>query len=439
VRRAVIGVGVVAVLAGAAWAGRRLLATQSTGGTAAATSLPTTRVTRGDLTLTVRMPGDLRAARQAALSAPAVGGALRLLKILDTGTAVAEGDVVVEFDPADQMYALEQAESELQEAEQELIKRRAEIVAADAQEKVGLLTAQFDVRRAELDAQVGADLIGANEHRIRQVSLEENRKKLAQAEQDMASRGVTSKASLAVLQERVNRAKLAAERARQNMDMLVLTAPMAGVVQVADNRDASGGFFFSGMSLPPYRVGDTVNSGRPVLDIFDVSAMEVRARVNEQERANVAPGQAAEITSDGVPDLAQQGVVTVVAGLGRPDRRSGPQRQFDVTLELKSPDPRLRPGTSVTVVARGQTVTGVLLLPRQALFERAGKPIVYIPSADTGRFEAQGVKVIHRTESQVAIEGLQEGTEVALVDPGAVATAPAAPASPAATPAGAVK
>ena len=63
-------------------------------------------------------------------------------------------DVVMEFDPADQQYALEQAESELLEAEQEIIKRRAETQAQEAQDKVTLLTAQFDVRRAALDAAV---------------------------------------------------------------------------------------------------------------------------------------------------------------------------------------------------------------------------------------------------------------------------------------------
>ena len=58
-----------------------------------------------------------------------------------------------------------------------------------------------------------------------------------------------------------------------------------------ENRDAAGGFFFSGMTLPPYRVGDTVNPGAQVIDVFDISGMEVRALVNEQDRANVEPEQ----------------------------------------------------------------------------------------------------------------------------------------------------
>jgi hypothetical protein len=60
-------------------------------------------------------------------------------------------------------------------------------------------------------------------------------------------------------------------------------------------------------------------------------------------------------------------------------------------------------------------VDNVLLLPRQTVFEREGRPIVYERTA-TG-FEARGVKVLHRTESRVAIDGLSEGAEIALISP----------------------
>jgi hypothetical protein len=111
--------------------------------------------------------------------------------------------------------------------------------------------------------------------------------------------------------------------------------------------------------------------------------------------------------------------------------RAGPLRQFEVTLELPKPDPRMRPGTSVRAIVEGQTLTDVLLLPRQALFERDGKPIVYVHAGET-RFEAREVKVVHRTESQVVLDGIEEGVEVALVQPDAAKRLKAA--TPAAAP-----
>ena len=71
--------------------------------------VPTTRVTRGPLELSVHATGELRASKSAMLTAPSVGGTLRILQLLDAGVSVKAGDVIAEFDPTEQQYALEQA------------------------------------------------------------------------------------------------------------------------------------------------------------------------------------------------------------------------------------------------------------------------------------------------------------------------------------------
>ena len=417
-RRLIVFTIVAVVLAVAGVVGYRTFGSSAGLAPAAAPVVPTAKVSRGSLALTVFLQGELRATKTMNLSAPPVGAALRILTMTNTGIAVKKDDSVMEFDPADQVFALEQAESELREAEQEILKRRAEILAQEAGDKVALLTAQYDVRRAALDATLDKELISANDFQIRQAELAEAKRNLSRLEQDIAARRVTSKASLAVLDEKKARFDLNATRARTNMTNLVLKAPMDGVISVRENMDASGGYFYEGMALPTYRPGDTVYSGRPVVDIFDLSTLEVRARVNEQERANVAVGQTATIESDVVPGVKPAARVASIAGLGRPDSRSGPLRQFDVTLELKNADARLRPGSTVRLLVAGDTVKDVLLLPRQALFEIDGKPHVYLRSGSgDDAFTPRAIKVLHRTESQIAIEGVEEGAVVALVDP----------------------
>lgn len=419
--RAVVAAGVIVLISGAVFAARGLAG--STAGVLrdSASAVPMTTVGRDALELTVRMRGELRPSRQQQIAAPSVGGTLRVLSLVPTGTRVEEGDVVVEFDPSDQQYAFEQAESQLREVEQEIIKRRADIEAQKAQQEVTLLTAEFDVRRAELDARADADLIGANEYRIRQVTLDESRRRLEQVKQDIEASSVTTQASLLVLDEKLKRQQLAADQARQNMNNLSLAAPMAGIVSVRDNRDSTN-FFYSGMTLPEYRVGDDARSGRPVADILDVSTMEVIAQVNEQERANLEVGQRALVTSDTAPGVEYEATVTAVAGLAsRQDYSQGPLRLFDVTLELVNADDGLRPGGSVDIVVQGGTVDDVLVLPRQAVFESEGESIVYVESTDSpGTFESRAVTVLHRSETEVAIDGIDAGTEVALVDPASV-------------------
>jgi hypothetical protein len=122
-----------------------------------------------------------------------------------------------------------------------------------------------------------------------------------------------------------------------------------------------------------------------------------------------------------------------VSGLGRQDRWAGPLRQFEVTLELDRPVAALLPGTSVQLTASGRTVDNVLLLPRQTVFEKDGQPIVY-ERTGTG-FEARPVKVLHRTESRVAVDGVSEGAEIALINPTANAVASSPKPAAASTPA----
>jgi len=78
-------------------------------------------------------------------------------------------------------------------------------------------------------------------------------------------------------------------------------------------------------------------------------------------------------------------------------------------------DPRLRPGTSVRVVIAGSEVRNVLTIPRQALFQKEGKSVVYVRLGE--RFEPREVKVTNRSESRASIEGVPEGSQIALVNP----------------------
>ncbi len=119
-------------------------------------------------------------------------------------------------------------------------------------------------------------------------------------------------------------------------------------------------------------------------------------------------------------------------------QQAGPLRQFEAVLRVDKADQRLRPGTTVRVLIAGQELKNVLTVPRQAVFQQNGKSVVYLPVGD--RFEPRDVKITAQSESRTAIEGIEEGAEVALVNPAAAASAQpaaAAQASPVSAPAAA--
>ena len=141
---------------------------------------------------------------------------------------------------------------------------------------------------------------------------------------------------------------------------------------------------------------------------------------------------------DSLPDQTFKAKVGALSGLANRSGWFEPtatiSRLFDVTFHFDQQDPRLKAGASARVFIEGKEMSDALHVPRQAVFEKAGKTHVFVRSND--RFEQREVKVVQRTESRVALEGLPEGTEIALVDPTAAKPA-AGPASISPMPGGA--
>lgn len=401
---------------------------------AAAYEIPTTRVKRGDLEMNVLAAGELRASHTEVMTAPPIGGgSLEITRLLHTGTVVKKGDLVMEFDPSEQRYKLDQNRSELLQADQEITKAKADAAVTAAQDKVALLKARFDVRRAELDVQKN-ELISAIDAHKNDLALEGAKRVLAELEQDMKSRKASGQASIALAEEKRNKAKLAMDQAQQSIEKMRVTAPMDGLIALEKNERAAGGLFFGGMTLPEYRQGDKVDPGSTVGQVIDPTEMELAAKVGELDRNNIKEGQAVDIALDALPGSVLHGSVKSLGGMNQ--RRfweANTFAKFDITIALGSKDSRLRPGLTAQVVIHGDPRKDVLYLPRQAVISKDSKRVLYVKNGSS--FDPHDVKILAENESRAAVEGVPVGSEIAMVDP----TAPrkeAPPASDMASPTG---
>jgi HlyD family secretion protein len=388
---------------------------------AAGDEIPTSEVRRGDLAMQVHANGELRATESKTLTAPPIGGgALQITYLLHTGTPVKKGDLVIEFDPAEQRYKLEQNRSELLQAEQEITKARADAAVTAAQDKVALLKARFDVRHAELDVQKN-ELLSTIDARKNDLALDQAKRVLAELEQDIKSRSVSGQATIALAEEKRNKAKLAMDQAQGNIDKMRVTAPIDGLVSLDKNEGAMGGFCcFPGMTLPEYREGDQVEAGRAVGQVLNPKEMELVVKVGEMERNNVKEGESVDIGLDALPGETLHGTVKMVGGSSSHmfwDEDTS--AKFEVTIALSSSsaglDSRLRPGMTAQVLINGDPRKNVLYLPRQALFLKENKRIAYVKNGNS--FDAREVKILAENESRAAIDGIGAGAEVALIDP----------------------
>ncbi|MGA2857296.1 MAG: HlyD family efflux transporter periplasmic adaptor subunit [Candidatus Sulfotelmatobacter sp.] len=386
-------------------------------------SIPTSRVKRGDLDMQVYATGELRASHFEIITAPPIGGgSLEITHLLHTGAAVKKGDVVIEFDPTEQRYKLEQNRSELLQAEQEITKAKADAAVVTAQDKVALLKARFDVRRAELDVQKN-ELVSTIDARKNDLALDQAKRVLAELEQDVQSRSASNQATIALAEEKRNKAQLAMDQAQQNIEKMRVATPMDGLIAREKNDAAANGFFYSGMTLPEYREGDRVDPGRTVGQVIDPKEMELTAKVGELERNNIKEGQSVDIALNALPGITFHGTVKTLGGTSsRGFWEADTSAEFDMTIALAGKDSRMRPGLTAQVVIHGDPQKNVLYLPRQALFLKDNKRVVYIK--DGNNFAPREVRIQAENESRAAVEGIGVGTEVALVDPTAPTKTP---------------
>lgn len=381
---------------------------------AAERNIPVATVNQVNLQLEVNTTGELRANEMMPAVAPPVAGAtLQIVQLAKTGNPVRKGDIVVAFDPSEQEYKLAQARSDAAEARQEIIKANDDAAVQTAEDQTNLLKDKFAVRQAELDVSKNP-LLSAIDAQKNLLTLAEAKRALAQLEQDIKSHGASNQASIDVAQEKEKKAQLAIAEAQRNIASMRVQSPIDGLVFVRENQNASGGMYW-GQTLPSFQEGDQAYPGMVVAQVIDLGKMEIDAKVKESERATVKTGQTADVRVDALPGTVLQAKVESVAGMVSNMWFDDPGHNFDVTLALVKPDPRLRPGFSAHVVIYGDHLNQALSIPQQAIFNMESKPEVYVEKS--GTFQPRPVKIRYLTEGTAIVEGLKLGTKVALVNP----------------------
>ena len=390
---------------------------------------PAARVTRGPIEVMVQGLGELRPAQTATIVAPPMsGGLLQIIHLVKTGTRVKQGDVVVEFDPSEQEYNLEQSRSQLEEADQQILKMKADQAVKAAQDKVALLKAQYSVRRAEYKVQ-GNELLGSIEAKKNLIDLEDAKRNYEQLQRDIQSRASADAADLAMQSASRMRAQMGMKIAQQNIDNMAWKAPTDGVVVLGQNLESlvsgSGSIrVYSGMEIPEFKEGDQVYPGRLVAQIQGTNELEILSKVLETDRGNLSPGQPIEMWMDSIPSRAFSGKIksmaTSASDASSADTTSDylealSTRSFDAVFEVSGKGEQFYMGSSVRFIIKGNSMPDALSIPRQAVFQRDSKPVVYVRHGEG--WEPIDIRIKYLTESRAVIDGVAENAEVALVNP----------------------
>lgn len=250
----------------------------------------------------------------------------------------------------------------------------ARVDATESQARVRQAQQQAEAARAQVD--------------IAKRSFENNR---SLVEQGFISKTAldSSTASLAAAEASYRAAQAGADVAGKALDDTVLRAPISG--QVAQR-----------LAQP----GERVAVDARIVEIVDVSRLELEASLSATDSLRVQVGQTAQVSVEGSTTIITAKVIRV-----NPSAAAG-SRAVLAYLALE-PHSALRQG----LFAQGQLQTGstrALVLPLSAV--RTDKPQTYVQTVQAGVVQHQRVDIMTRGESEgqsfAAIQGLPEGTQV---------------------------
>lgn len=194
--------------------------------------------------------------------------------------------------------------------------------------------------------------------------------KLNMAVGDVVSKGkVLVKLDSKALQDQINSAKntlrrseISLESQQDTLDGYLINSPIGGTV-IEKN----------------YKEGDTLEAGKPLCTIFDLSYLTMTLYIDELDISKISSGQVVTITAEAVEGKIYEGIVTKVNINGV---TSGGTTTYPVTVKIDETT-GLLPGMNVDAMIEIESRMNVLAIPIAAVL-RGDKVLVKNKSEATG-------------------------------------------------------
>lgn len=372
--------------------------------------LPTVDVKRGEFTDNLPVRGEVRAQKSIVLTAPSGSGQVQIIKMAKTGDVVKPGDIVVQFDTTPQQNQLDTRTSDLKQAERTIDGAIAQAKMTEEQDATDLAKAKFDVERAKLDAgkqEILSDIDGQKA----KLTLSDAEQTLREVQERVASNKRGNAATIASKRLTQRKAQFDVNLAKKNIERMTLRAPVSGVVTVLTH-------WMGPNQQMEWREGDSVWPGAGVMELPDMSTIQIAARVDEIDRGRLQVGQKVRVHVDAVPDTEFIGQIVEISPMAKSDFSGWPiVRNFDIRMKLDNNDSRLKPGMSASARIAVDTLKDAIIIPADASFQKSGRNVVYVLKSG-GRYEERQIEIARRNGGQLAVaSGLQPGERVFTKDP----------------------
>ncbi|HEX2060162.1 MAG TPA: HlyD family efflux transporter periplasmic adaptor subunit [Thermoanaerobaculia bacterium] len=355
----------------------------------------------------VTAEGTLKATKATPVTAPQnATSPLKVSWIADDGSLLRKGDVIVRFDATDFENLLLTGREARQNAMNRLSKETAESGATRKNLGRDARLAQSELEAARRFKFDDAEIFSRYARIENEVDQELASSKKRHAEEVLGIRGSLAAVERDLIAIDDRKAGLKIKQAEEGLQALQVVAPHDGILVLQRNWRGD---------MP--RVGDSMWRGQPIGEIPELQSMKAEVFVLEADAAGLAVDQKATVALESDASKIFTGKVKSVDKVARPRIPRQPVQYFGVTVELDRTDPKLmKPGARVRAVLEVENQANAFAIPRQALFEKDGKKLVYVKRGE--KFEPVEVTIGSSSAGRVVVtKGLSRGDEIALENP----------------------
>jgi HlyD family secretion protein len=293
---------------------------------------------------TLRLTGRTQAVQAQAILAPQIAGenlgTLTITFLAPAGSHVKKGDPLAEFDRTAQLRDFMDQQAKVSDENDKVLQAQAKEIADKATDETDITQAEDALSKAQLEMQKVEILSRIDAEKAKE-DLDEAQATLAQLKDTFALKRKAAAASIRILEIQRDATKQAMQHAQANAALMRVQSPIDGIV-VFNTIWKQG-------NMGEVQEGDQVRPGVPFMEVVDPGAMEVQAKVNQEDILALSVGEAARVHLDAYPDLVLPGRLESIDPMGEPGDFSSKLRAFSATFSIQGTDPRLMPDLSAAV------------------------------------------------------------------------------------------
>jgi multidrug resistance efflux pump len=322
--------------------------------------------------------------------------------LVKNGSAVHQGDVLVEFDRQAQLKNVLDKEAEYKGLVAQIAKKEAEQAAARAADETELKKAEDALKTAELEVKKN-EIVSRIDAEKNMENLEQARATFQQLTQTFDLKRLAAKAEKRILEIQRDRALTAMKWAQSNTEKMLVHASMDGVAVINS--------MWKGGSMSDVQEGDEVRAGFPFMQVVNPARMQIRAKVNQADIEELRQSQSVRIGLDAYPELDFGGRVQSIAAVAQTSTFSGKARTVVVLFTINGTDPKLMPDLSASVDIEVERQPNALVAPRDTVIKENGKNFVMVKTGSG--YDRREVKLGAANDAeQVIASGVEKGAEL---------------------------